>query len=151
MLSSVARLFYTPTLPPPTIVETSPDFHFCRILPGDKFSLSLERHLHYLCGALHLKPGQRVLNIGSGTGDVAVELVRFADVTVVGMESNPVKVCRQRHWMDAHMTYHHLRSSLRGGAFKRRSYRTRYHLFSVRPMLECYFHNNQCTYVSCRI
>ncbi|KAH9884510.1 S-adenosyl-L-methionine-dependent methyltransferase [Cubamyces lactineus] len=92
MFSSMTRLFYKPTLPPTTPIASSRDFHFCRILPGDQFPLSLERHLHYLCGALGLKPGQEVLNVGSGTGDTAVELVRFAEVTVVGLVSNIYKI-----------------------------------------------------------
>lgn len=90
MFSSVARLLYTQKLSSsPTSLN---DFHFCSILPGDSFPVSLERHIHYICGALSLKPGQKVLHIGSGTGHVAVEFARFADVSVVGVEPNFPKV-----------------------------------------------------------
>ena len=68
------------------------DFHFCRLFAGDDFHLSLTRHEHYLCSMLGLKPGMSVLNVGSGIGDIAVELVRYADVTVVGVDFNCDKV-----------------------------------------------------------
>ena len=63
------------------------DFHFCRVFAGDDAQSSQLRHKHYLCSLLGLKPGLRVLNVGSGFGDAAIELVRYADVEVVGVES----------------------------------------------------------------
>ena len=95
MLSTVARLIYAPALqlqPGSARTPTPNDFHFCRVQHGDRFAVALERHVHHLCGALHLESGQRVLHVGSGTGDVAVELARFADVAVVGVEACPAKV-----------------------------------------------------------
>ncbi|CAL1711126.1 unnamed protein product [Somion occarium] len=66
--------------------------HFCRLFSGDELSVSLARHEHYLCGKLRLKPGMTVLHIGSGTGTIAVELVRFSNVKVVGVETDREKI-----------------------------------------------------------
>lgn len=41
---------------------------------------------------LGVKPGLTILNIGSGTGDIAMELARYADVNVVGVEANHSRV-----------------------------------------------------------
>lgn len=68
------------------------EFHFCRIFPGDELHLSLTRHEHYLCSMLGIKSGITVLNIGSGVGDIAMELVRYADVNVVGVDASYKKV-----------------------------------------------------------
>ncbi|GJE92687.1 S-adenosyl-L-methionine-dependent methyltransferase [Phanerochaete sordida] len=50
------------------------------------------RHRHYLCSLLALKSGLTVLNVGSGVGDTAIELARYADVCVVGVDSNSANV-----------------------------------------------------------
>ena len=71
------------------------DFHFCRIFPEDTYSLSIARHEHYLCTRLDLRRGSTILQIGSGTGEAALELARYADVQVVGVEPDLEKV-RQR-------------------------------------------------------
>ena len=68
------------------------DFHFCRIFPEDTYPLSVARHEHYLCTRLDLRRGANVLQIGSGTGAVALELARYADVNVVGVEADLEKV-----------------------------------------------------------
>ena len=56
--------------------------------------MSIARYEHYLCSRLALRRGSTVLQIGSGTGDIALELVRYADVDVVGIESNMNKVLK---------------------------------------------------------
>lgn len=68
------------------------DFHFCRLFKGDTHQLALARHQHYLCAMLGLRPGMRVLHIGAGTGDAALELVRYADVEVVSTDADAEKV-----------------------------------------------------------
>lgn len=68
------------------------DFHFCRLFPGDDFSVSLARHEHYLCSRLQLRPGNNVLLIGCGSGDIAFELLNYAGVDVVGIDEDPEKV-----------------------------------------------------------
>ncbi|KAJ3551400.1 hypothetical protein NM688_g4724 [Phlebia brevispora] len=58
----------------------------------DDLPMSLSRHEHYVCAMLQMKPGLKVLLIGSGNGDVAMELVRYADVDVVGVDFDIAKV-----------------------------------------------------------
>lgn len=69
-----------------------PDFHFCRLFAGDEYHLALSRHQHYLFAQLGLKPGLKVLLIGSGSGDAAIELVRYANVQVVGADPDVANV-----------------------------------------------------------
>ncbi|KAI0339033.1 sterol 24-C-methyltransferase [Trametopsis cervina] len=68
------------------------DLHFCRLFPGDDLATSLSRHEHYLCLKLRLRPGERVLVVGCGTGDVAFELVHYANVDVVAIDADPAKI-----------------------------------------------------------
>lgn len=68
------------------------DFHFCRLYPGDDFATSLSRHEHYLCLKLKLKPGDNVLVIGCGTGDIVFELINYADVNVIGFDEDADKI-----------------------------------------------------------
>lgn len=68
------------------------DFHFCRLFAGDEAAVARTRHQHYLCALLGLRPGLAVLQLGAGVGDVALELVRYADVDVVGVEEDVAKV-----------------------------------------------------------
>ena len=83
-------------LPSPSTARRrrDPDFHFCRLFAGDAHALALARHQHYLCALLALRPGMRVLNVGCGAGDIALELVRYADVEVVGVDADAEKVLR---------------------------------------------------------
>lgn len=68
------------------------DFHFCRLYPGDDFATSLSRHEHYLCLKLKLKPGDNVLVLGCGTGDIVFELINYADVNVIGFDEDADKI-----------------------------------------------------------
>lgn len=68
------------------------DFHFCRLFPGDNPASSLVRHEHYLYAKLGIKSGQRGLHIGCGSGTIALELVRYANVSVVGVDTDAEKV-----------------------------------------------------------
>lgn len=92
---------------PMTCGKSDPlDFHFCRIFTGDEIHLALTRHQHYLCSMLGLRPGMTVLNIGSGIGDIALELVRYANVTVVGVDSDDAKVIAYP-WLTVIADLHH--------------------------------------------
>lgn len=68
------------------------DFHFCRLFQGDSPISSLIRHEHYLYAKLGVRAGQRGLHVGCGSGTVALELVRFANVSVVGVDTDAEKV-----------------------------------------------------------
>lgn len=78
----------------PSKHRTLAEFHFARIFVGDDLAMSLSRHEHYVSAMLQMKPGLKVLLIGSGNGDIAMELVRFADVDVIGVEFDIAKVRR---------------------------------------------------------
>ncbi|KAJ3486338.1 hypothetical protein NLI96_g4308 [Meripilus lineatus] len=73
------------------------EFHFCRIFPGDEPSISFSRHIHYLCSKLRLKPGLDVLHVGCGIGTVTLELVRFANVRVVAIDTSAQKLAHARN------------------------------------------------------
>ena len=144
MLPSLARLLLLSaqalprSLAPDTASTPEPDFHFCRVLPGDRLPVARARHLHYICGALRLRPGQRVLLVGAGTGGAAVELARFADVDVVGAESSLSKVClcrRSGRWAGLMKRYLY-RSTTRRGGRRRRISRigSRLYMVSARPV-----------------
>ncbi|KAG6860733.1 hypothetical protein C0995_008089 [Termitomyces sp. Mi166 len=66
--------------------------HFFRLYRGDTVEKALARHRQYLWSYLSLKPGMRVLEIGSGFGTAAIELSHYASVSVVGIESDSFKV-----------------------------------------------------------
>ncbi|KAL7277613.1 hypothetical protein ACG7TL_008540 [Trametes sanguinea] len=68
------------------------DFHFCRLAPGDDLAIALMRHEHYLCSILDVKLGATILNVGSGTGDIAIELARYVEAHVVGVDQSPARV-----------------------------------------------------------
>lgn len=54
--------------------------------------IALARHEHFLFSKLRLKPGMRVLEVGCRSGTASFELVQFANVNVVGIESDPAKI-----------------------------------------------------------
>ena len=58
----------------------------CAYFQSDENTLEEAQHnkLRLLAAKLNLKPGQKILDIGSGWGDLALYLARMEDVTVVG-------------------------------------------------------------------
>ncbi|SJL07988.1 related to delta(24)-sterol c-methyltransferase (erg6) [Armillaria ostoyae] len=66
----------------------SKNFHFSALYRGDKYQAAYARHQHYLFSKLNLRPGMRVLEVGCGRGTAAVELATFANVSVVGIDSD---------------------------------------------------------------
>jgi len=66
--------------------------------PGNSLEQAqLDKKAHLAC-KLHLKPGQRVLDIGCGWGGLALYLNRVADVDVLGvtLSTEQVKLARER-------------------------------------------------------
>lgn len=45
-----------------------------------------------------LRPGMRVLDVGCGVGGPAIEIARFADVNVVGVNNNDFQLQRARKY-----------------------------------------------------
>lgn len=66
--------------------------------PGDSLETAQERKKHHIAGKLLLQPGQRVLDIGSGWGGLALTLAKTADVEVTGvtLSTEQLAVARQR-------------------------------------------------------
>lgn len=75
-----------------TMSPPSRSFHFSRLYHGDKLDKALARHEHYLFSRLALRSGMRVLDIGCGAGQVALELANFYDVRVIGIDKSLEKV-----------------------------------------------------------
>ena len=73
------------------------DFHFTRVFKGDTVAVAQVRHEHYLFARLKLRalPGEQlhVLEIGCGIGSAALELAEYANVMVVGIDEDALKVC----------------------------------------------------------
>jgi sterol 24-C-methyltransferase len=47
---------------------------------------------------MNLRPGMRVLDVGSGVGGPAREIARFADVHIVGVNNNEFQIHRARKY-----------------------------------------------------
>jgi len=45
-----------------------------------------------------LKPGMKVLDVGCGVGGPAREIVKFADVKVIGLNNNDYQIERATHY-----------------------------------------------------
>jgi len=85
-------------------------FHFSRFYKGESFYASLARHEHYLASHIGLRSGMRVLDVGCGVGGPALEIARFSDVTIVGLNNNDFQVGRARRYtkkagLDDRVTY----------------------------------------------
>jgi cyclopropane-fatty-acyl-phospholipid synthase len=66
--------------------------------PANSLDQAQEDKKAHIAAKLHLKPGQKVLDIGSGWGGMALYLNRVADVDVLGvtLSEEQLKVARQR-------------------------------------------------------
>lgn len=69
-------------------------FHFCRFAYGESFQRSIARHEHYLALKMNLQEQQRVLDVGCGVGGPAREMIKFANVHVVGLNNNDYQIER---------------------------------------------------------
>ena len=54
----------------------------------------MARHEHYLAHVMGLRDGMRVLDVGCGVGGPAREIVKFANVNVVGLNNNDYQIER---------------------------------------------------------
>ncbi len=65
--------------------------------PRDSLETAQIRKLDHIAAKLHLAPGQKVLDIGSGWGGLALSLARRADVEVIGVTLS----AKQQHYAEA--------------------------------------------------
>ncbi len=77
------------------------DMHYsCAYFSSDKDTLEIaqQNKLRHIAAKLDLKPGQRVLDIGSGWGGMALYLAAVADVEVLGvtLSTEQLALARQR-------------------------------------------------------
>lgn len=71
------------------------------VSPDDTFERAQERKKRHLAAKLLLRPGQRVLDIGSGWGGLGLDLAQTADVDVTGLTlSTEQHAYAQRHSHD---------------------------------------------------
>ena len=69
-------------------------FHFCRFAYGESFYRAIARHEHYLALKMNLQENQQVLDVGSGVGGPAREMIKFAGVNVMGLNNNDYQIER---------------------------------------------------------
>ena len=66
--------------------------------PGDTLEAAQQNKKRHIAAKLGLAPGQRILDIGSGWGGLALDLARYADVEVLGvtLSTEQCKVANER-------------------------------------------------------
>ena len=69
-------------------------FHFCRYAYGEGFYQAMARHEHYLAHVMGLRDGMKVLDVGCGVGGPAREIIKFANVNIVGLNNNDYQIER---------------------------------------------------------
>ncbi|KAF9998191.1 Delta(24)-sterol C-methyltransferase [Entomortierella chlamydospora] len=73
-------------------------FHFCRFRPHEPFEQAIARHEHYMAANMHIRPDQKVLDIGCGVGGPAREIAHFTGAHVTGLNNNDYQISRaKRH------------------------------------------------------
>lgn len=80
---------------PPSISSMnshSVNSHFSRIMKGDRPTMALLRHEHYLFSHMKLVSGMQILEIGCGVGTAAFELANFVEASIIGLDADPSKV-----------------------------------------------------------
>ncbi len=81
-------------------------FHFAPRVPGESFEESLVRHQRFLAGALALKPGMIVADLGSGVGGTTLEIARYSGAKIVGVNRNEYQIERARRFTEeANLTH----------------------------------------------
>jgi sterol 24-C-methyltransferase len=69
-------------------------FHFAPRFNGETFAESIARHEHFLALYLGLRPGMKVLDMGSGVGGPMRAIARFSGANVTGITINHYQVKR---------------------------------------------------------
>lgn len=69
-------------------------FHFFRIQRGQRLDEASKQHEAHLASKLNLKPGQTILDVGSGVGGPARYMCKSNNVRVVGLNNNDYQIRR---------------------------------------------------------
>jgi sterol 24-C-methyltransferase len=69
-------------------------FHFAARHRDESMPASIARHQFYLAHVLGLKPGMRVLDVGSGIGGPMRAITRFCGATIQGINNNAYQIAR---------------------------------------------------------
>ncbi|CAL9152640.1 unnamed protein product [Musa hybrid cultivar] len=69
-------------------------FHFAPRWKGESLGESIKRHEHFIALQLGLKPGMKVLDVGSGIGGPLREIARFSLTSVTGINNNEYQISR---------------------------------------------------------
>ena len=72
-------------------------FHFAHSLVNEEHEASIKRHEDRLVDEMHIKPGQKVLDIGCGVGGPAREIAEYSQANVMGITINEYQVSRAKN------------------------------------------------------
>ncbi|GHF53272.1 hypothetical protein GCM10010218_38400 [Streptomyces mashuensis] len=73
-----------------------PSHHFGPVKPGDSHAEALVVRQKYLAGRAGLRPGMRVLDVGSGVGGPALNIAAMTGAHVTGLDLTPCRVEQAR-------------------------------------------------------
>ncbi|KIJ65413.1 hypothetical protein HYDPIDRAFT_174880 [Hydnomerulius pinastri MD-312] len=69
-------------------------FHTSRFQPGENVKSAVSRHELYLASQMPLRAGMRVLDVGCGIGGPTLNIAKFTDTNIVGVNNNVAQIRR---------------------------------------------------------
>jgi len=88
-------------------------FHFAPRHFHESFDSSILRHEYALALSLELKPGKKILDLGSGVGGPMMNIASFSGATIIGINNNEFQIQRANSFAKER-NLSHLVSSVRG-------------------------------------
>ncbi|KAH7890986.1 delta-sterol C-methyltransferase [Phlebopus sp. FC_14] len=67
-------------------------FHNARFHPGESIKSAVSRHEIYLASQIPLRAGMRVLDVGCGIGNPTLNIAKFTDTNIVGVNNNAAQI-----------------------------------------------------------
>ncbi|PGG99269.1 hypothetical protein AJ79_08606 [Helicocarpus griseus UAMH5409] len=77
-------------------------FHFCHFSYGESFSKAIARHEHYLAHRIGIKEGMTVLDVGCGVAGPAIEIAKFTNARIVGVNNNEYHLQKAALYVEQH-------------------------------------------------
>ncbi|PGH23569.1 hypothetical protein AJ80_02349 [Polytolypa hystricis UAMH7299] len=77
-------------------------FHFCRFSYKEPFSKAIARHEHSLAHRIGIKEGMTVLDVGCGVAGPAIEIAKFTDARIVGLNINEYHIEKATGYVKQH-------------------------------------------------